>query len=127
MMNNTLKLAVAGVLVWGAMIHNANAGIFGDQSEGYEKKLAGEEPYATHFSGAEIHCITEGYSWPGYLTSDRNAQLQTSEMILCIETKINELVTLAKVENEVIDTRLLEIENALKALMEERDRILNGE
>lgn len=104
----------------------ASAGIFGDHPEGYEKKKAGEEPYATHFSGAEIHCITEGFSWPGYLTGEKAAQLQTSEMVLCIETEINERVTLAQVENEVIDTRLLEIENALKALLKERDSIING-
>lgn len=128
-MNDKVKLAIAvtaGALAWGAMIYNANASVFHDHPDGYERKKNGEEPYATHFSGAEIHCITEGYSWPGYLTSEKAAQLQTSEMILCIETEINERVTLAQVENEAIDTRLLEIENALKALMEERDRILNG-
>ena len=112
-MNDKLKLAIAvtaAALAWGAMIHNANAGIFGDHPEGYNKKKAGEEPYATHFSGAEIHCITEGFSWPGYLTSEKAAQLQTSEMILCIETEINERVTLAQVENEVIEVKALYIE-----------------
>ena len=104
----------------------ASASIFGEYSEGYLKKKEGIEPYSTHFSGAEIHCITEGYSWPGFLTGEKAAQLQTSEMVLCIETEINERVTLAQVENEAIDTRLLEIENALRALMEERDAIING-
>ena len=128
-MNDKLKLAIAvtaGALAWGAMIHNVNASIFGEYSEGYLKKKEGIEPYSTHFSGAEIHCITEGYSWPGFLTGEKAAQLQTSEMVLCIETEINERVTLAQVENEAIDTRLLEIENALRALMEERDAIING-
>ena len=104
----------------------ASRSIFGEYSEGYLKKKEGIEPYSTHFSGAEIHCITEGYSWPGFLTGEKAAQLQTSEMVLCIETEINERVTLAQVENEAIDTRLLEIENALKALMKERDAIING-
>ena len=97
-----------------------------DHPDGYKKKKAGEEPYATHFSGAEIFCLGEGFSWPGYLTSERNAQLQTSEMILCIETEINQRVALAVQEDEVLNTRLLEIENALKALMEERDTLING-
>ena len=100
--------------------------IFGDYSDGYLKKKEGIEPYSTHFSGAEIHCITEGYSWPGFLTGEKAAQLQTSEMVLCIETEINNRVAIAKIEEEGHAHRLLEIEEALQQLMQERENLING-
>ena len=104
----------------------ASAGVF-DHSDGYTKKKQGVEPYATHFSGAEIHCITEGYSWPGFLTGERAAQLQTSEMVLCIEKEINNRVLADVKEVNETNTRLLEIELMLQKLMDERKSLLKNE
>lgn len=96
------------------------------ESDGYLKAKEGIEPYSTHFSVAELDCYSEGYSWPGILTRGKDAQLQTSEMELCIETIINQNV-MEQIQNEKeIDNRLFEIEEAIEKLMIERDQILNG-
>ena len=103
-----------------------NASVLSDHSDGYKKKKAGEEPYATHFSAAEIHCIGEGYTWPGFLTGEKASQLQTSEMILCIEEAINNQIEIQQIVDDGHKHRLLEIEEALQKLMLERQALTNG-
>ena len=95
-------------------------------ADGYQKKIEGVEPYSTHYSGAEIFCLAEGFSWPGLLTGEKAAQLQTSEMVLCIEQEINNRVAIAKIEEDGHAHRLLEIEEALQKLMLEREALING-
>ena len=119
------KLLTIAVLATISTLANADS-IWGKHSDGYLKKKEGIEPYASHFSGAEIDCLGEGYSWPGFLTGEKAAQLQTSEMVLCIETNINKRVAMQSEQDKELNNRLLEIEEALQKLMLERDKILNG-
>ena len=100
--------------------------VFGEHSEGYIKKKQGVQPYATYFSAAELYCLGEGLSYPGFLTPEKEAQLQTSEMVLCIEMQINELMLEDQLEEQGRQHRLYEIEESLQKLMKERENLLSG-
>ena len=100
--------------------------VFGEHSEQYEKKKRGVQPYATYFSDAEMYCLGEGLSYPGILTPEKEAQLQTSEMVLCIEMQINELMLEDQLREQGIQHRLYEIEESLQQLMQEREALLSG-
>jgi len=99
--------------------------VFGEHSDQYEKKKRGVQPYATYFSEAEMYCLGEGQSYPGILTPEKEAQLQTSEMVLCIEMQINELMLEDQLEEQGRQHRLYEIEESLQKLMKEREALLN--
>ena len=99
--------------------------VFGEHSDGYIKKKRGVQPYATYFSEAELYCLGEGQSYPGFLTPEKEAQLQTREMELCIEMQINELMLEDQLEEQGRQHRLYEIEESLQKLMKEREALLN--
>lgn len=100
--------------------------VFGEHSDQYEKKKRGVQPYETYFSDAEMYCLGEGLSYPGILTPEKEAQLQTSEMVLCIEMQINELMLEDQLEEQGRQHRLYEIEESLQKLMKERENLLSG-
>lgn len=87
----------------------------------YEEAKAGVEPYATHFAEAENLCLELGYSYPGFVVPPLPAKLQEKEMNLCIEREINSLLN----QEEIINERLLEIEQKIQELLEARKDLLS--
>ena len=92
-------------------------------ASGYNEDL-NDLNHTPHHSYAEIQCMDEGHSWPGYFVPELEAQVRTSEFVLCIETKVND-----HMENKLwyelkSQERLLEIETALKQLMSEREELI---
>ena len=77
-----------------------------------------------HHHYAEVQCIDEGHSWPGYFVPELEAQLRTSEFVLCIESKVNEHMANRFMIELRSQERLLEIEAALKELMQERENLM---
>ena len=77
-----------------------------------------------HHHYAEVQCIDEGHSWPGFLVDETVAQVRTSEFVLCIEEKVNVQLQ-EKLEIRMkSDLRLKEIEQRLKEIFEKRDRLI---
>lgn len=88
----------------------------------YEEAQAGVEPYATHFAEAENLCLEMGYSYPGFVVPPLEAKLKDSEMNLCIERQINHLIT----REDRVRERLIEIEQKLNELLEQRKELIKA-
>ena len=103
------------VLIIGALLASESA------ADLYDKAQQGIEPYATHFAEAENLCLDMGYSYPGFIVPTLQAELRQSEMNLCIEREINNLLN----QEEVINKRLFEIEQKLQELLQQRKELLS--
>ena len=78
-------------------------------------------PYAVKPTAGEIaeHLVQDRF-----LVDDTVAQVRTSEFVLCIEEKVNAQLQ-EKLEIKMkSDLRLREIEDRLKEIFEERDRLM---
>ena len=104
------------LLIVGALLASDNTA-----ADLYDKAQEGIEPYATHFAEAENLCLDMGYSYPGFIVPTLQAELRQSEMNLCIEREINNLLN----QEEVINKRLFEIEQKLQELLQQRKDLLS--